>query len=93
MNIQKISYWPIFNPAYYAYLFYMSSYKSHTHFLCFSKGKKHCLFFIFIFLIGNTLCKVEQPLQRLKSQEREQEKEENCTGEIIAKNQRMKCAG
>ena len=51
-NNQKISYWPIFNPAYYVYLFYMSIYKSHTHLLIFCKEKKHFLFYIFILLIG-----------------------------------------
>ena len=62
MYIQKISYWPIFNPAYFVYS--ISIWNSHTHLLSFSREMKHFLFFIF------TLCKAEEPLQGMKSQEK-----------------------
>ena len=75
MYIQKISYWAIFNPAYFVYR--ISIKKSHTHLSSFSKEIKHMLFFIFI------LYKTEQPLQGLKSQEREEENGEKCIREII----------
>ena len=51
--------------------------KSHTHLLSFSTERKHFLFFIF------SLCKAEQPLQGMKSQEKEEESEEKCIGEMI----------
>ena len=49
---------------------------SHTSLLSFSKERKH-LFFAF------SLCKAEQPLQGMKSQEREEENEEKYIGEMI----------
>ena len=38
------------------------------------------------------LCKTEQPLQRMKLQEREKEKEGKCMGKMIRKKPSMKYA-
>lgn len=47
---------------------------------------------IFLLLLAFPPCKAEQPLQKMKSQEKEQENEEKCKGEMITQNPNIKRA-